>query len=291
MRPVGPRSPQIYWLRRAIALAVAVVVLIGVVWFLLARNKGSGGAVADTSPTSSSIQLTGVLASSSSVLESASSTPDVNSAAGSSAESATVTSGSGPVATADLSTQALPTEGPSTAAPPSVAPTVEPAPVSTLPPTPEPAPAPEPPPTPTLPPPPSTDAQGRLLCPDSAITLTATTGAPSYRVGQQPILGLTVTNSGPQSCVRDLSGALQVFTVFSTAGERMWSTADCFPGQGTDIRMISPGQSVPYNIKWSATTSSPGCTAPRTVVPPGAYTVVAAIGLLKSPPKEFTITG
>jgi hypothetical protein len=63
------------------------------------------------------------------------------------------------------------------------------------------------------------------------------------------------------------------------------------PGQGTDVRELAPGQSVPYNIKWSGTTSSPGCATPRVPVKAGDYTLVAHLGDLKSAPTAFAITG
>ena len=146
-------------------------------------------------------------------------------------------------------------------------------------------------PTTTAPPKPSYDAQGRLLCPDSSIRVVATSGAKSYPVGSQPILGMAVTNTGSKSCVRDLSGPLQVYTVYGKSGKRTWSTADCFPGEGTDVRQLAAGQTVNYNVKWSGTTSSPGCSTPREPVTAGRYTVVASLGKLVSKPHAFTITG
>ena len=80
------------------------------------------------------------------------------------------------------------------------------APTTDAPPTTAPA---EPPPAPA-PPPPSYDAQGKLICPDSAITVTATTAAPTFAAGSQPIVGMVVTNTGTETCQRDVSGTLQV---------------------------------------------------------------------------------
>ena len=130
-----------------------------------------------------------------------------------------------------------------------------------------------------------------MLCPDSWIGLQATTGAPTYTSGGQPILGLTVTNTGAQTCVRDLSGPLQVFTVYSAAGARTWSTADCFPGVGDDVRVLDPGESLQYNIRWSGTTSAPGCQVDRTLVPAGSYVVRVNLGKLAATPVTLTITG
>lgn len=138
---------------------------------------------------------------------------------------------------------------------------------------------------------PTTDAQGRLVCSDASISLTSTVGRPSYGLGSKPILGLTVVNTGPEACMRDVSGSLQTFTVYGAGNKRMWSTADCFPGEGTDVRRLEPGQSVHYDIRWSGTTSQPGCAGERQPVPAGAYTVVAALGSLNATPATLTITG
>ncbi len=139
------------------------------------------------------------------------------------------------------------------------------------------------------PPAPTTDAQGRLLCVDSALTLTATTGAPSYRQGDRPVLGVSVANTGKVACTRDLSSTLQVFTVFSAAGARMWSTNDCFPGEGTDVRNLAPGQQLRYDVKWSGMSSAPGCTAVRVQVPAGLYQVRVDIGSLHATPAVLLV--
>lgn len=128
------------------------------------------------------------------------------------------------------------------------------------------------------------------MCADSVLTLRATTGAPTYAVGDRPIIGVSVTNSGSVACTRDLSGSLQVFTVYTAAGARVWSTSDCFPGEGTDVRTLAPGESVQYNVKWSGTSSSPGCKAARVQVPAGQYQVRVDIGSLHATPAALTIS-
>ena len=133
-----------------------------------------------------------------------------------------------------------------------------------------------------MPPPPSYDAQGKLICPDSAITITATTNAPTFAAGSQPIVGMVITNTGTETCQRDVSGTLQAFTVLAADGSRVWSTVDCFPGEGTEVRELAPGQTLKYTIKWSGTTSQPGCAGDRSVVPAGDYTLVAQLGGLSA---------
>ena len=121
--------------------------------------------------------------------------------------------------------------------------------------------------------------------------MTAISAAPSFAIGSQPTLGIVVTNTGTQTCQRDVSGTLQTFTVFAADGTRVWSTADCFPGEGTEVRELTPGQTLKYTIKWSGTTSSSGCTGDRATLPAGDYTVVAQLGGLASAPAAFAITG
>ncbi|WP_157695381.1 hypothetical protein [Nakamurella panacisegetis] len=101
---------------------------------------------------------------------------------------------------------------------------------------------------------------------------------------------MSVTNISSTTCTRDLSGPLQVFTVYTAAGARVWSTSDCFPGEGTDVRTLATGESVQYNIKWSGTTSNPGCTAARVVAPGGKYQLRVTIGSLIATPVAFTIS-
>jgi hypothetical protein len=152
------------------------------------------------------------------------------------------------------------------------------------------APAAAPPPAP-VPPPPSYDAQGKLLCADADVSVTAAPSAPAFAVGDQPRLLLTVANIGTQVCQRDVSGSLQTFTVFGADGSRIFSTADCFPGTGTEVRELTPGQQLQYTIKWSGTTSAPGCTGERVAIPAGDYTVIGQLGGLSSSPAPFTVTG
>lgn len=105
------------------------------------------------------------------------------------------------------------------------------------------------------------------------------------------MLGMVVTNAGGSACQLDVSGTLQTFTVFAADGMRVWSTADCFPGEGTEVRELTPGQTLRYTIKWSGRTSTPGCSGDRAPVSPGDYAVVAQLGSLSSQPTAFAITG
>lgn len=288
MHPVGPLSSRVYWIRRVGLVLVAVLVLIGMVWFLANRNSSSARQQSDATALGSGSAvptLTGELAASSvsalpSVLPMSSALPSASPSASASASASSVSDSASP---SPSETAPSPSASVEATASGSAAPAASPTEAS-------PAAAPSPEPTPAAPPP-SYDPQGRLLCADADTAIGGAPSAPSFAAGQQPRLTMTVTNRGAQPCVRDLSGPLQIFTVFAADGARVWSTADCFPGQGSDVQQLAPGQVVSFTVKWSGTTSTPGCTGDRAVAPPGDYTLVAQLGGLSSPPAAFAITG
>jgi len=278
MHPVGPLNPKVYWVRRVSIVGLAVAVLIGLVWFLASRTSRSSAGqepTAAVAEASAAPTLTGVLAASSGPTRSA------------------VPSPSAPPSGAAVSSGAVVPSGAAVSAAPPVSPAPAPDPAAATPAAdPVPAPTAEPPPPPAPePPPPSYDAQGKLICPQTAISVTAITAAPTFGTGSQPTLGMIVTNAGSPTCQLDVSGTLQTFTVYAADGTRVWSTADCFPGQGTEVRELTTGQALKYTVKWSGTSSAPGCTGDRAPLPAGDYGVVAQLGALTSQPTAFAITG
>ena len=302
MHPVGPLSPRVYWLRRVSGVVFAVLLLVGLVWFLAGRTSRSSAAQESVANVAASLAptMTGVLAASSTafpvpsspartsgsamVTKLAKSVPATKSAAGTRATSSTneaITKAgptkAAPTKPAPATTQAVPTKAVPTKAVEKKA--VE---KKTVPTASKPA---------AKPPAPSFDAQGNLLCADADISVAAAPAAPAFQVGDKPRLLLTITNTGSRTCRRDVSGVLQIFTVFGSDGTRVWSTTDCFPGAGAEVRELTPGQQVQFTIKWSGTTSSPGCASPRALAPAGNYTLVGQLGKLASPPAQFTITG
>jgi len=298
MHPVGPLNSKVYWIRRVSIVVLAVAVLVGMVWFLANRTSRSSAnqeqpvAVVNSSapPT-----LTGVLAAPSAATKSTIPTSSPTSTA---APTTPAPSGiAGPTSSADPAAAAAAESAAALAAaqagsvtdtPPAPDPAAEAAAAQAAADAAAAAAAPPPPPAPV---PPSYDADGKLICPDAAIAVAATSTAPSFVVGSTPILGMTITNSGTETCQRDVSGTLQTFTVLAADGVRVWSTGDCFPGEGTEVRELTPGQTLKYTVKWSGTTSAPGCAGDRAPVPVGDYSVVAQLGGLVSQPAVFSMTG
>lgn len=351
MHPVGPQSAQTYWVRRVIVALVAIALVVGLTWWMVARGSSgtTDAATTSTEQTTEPPELTGVLAAEPPAglgdvsLEfdgddsAADAGDETDGKAGGATDGETIgdtadepdttaTNAGNDAAAADTSADAGSSTGSSSAAATATAPTTAASGSATSDPS---APAASPPatdgadptippatvvettmpgtvtvtvtkqvpvsgaqpatPTTTAPPAPSYDANGTLICPDTSIRVTATVLASSLFVGAQPRLGMTVTNIGQQRCVRDVSGSLQIYTVYRADGTRVWSTDDCFPGTGHETRVLAPGKSASYVIKWAGTSSTPKTCTPRSQVKAGDYTLVAQLGALKSKPLPFTM--
>ena len=123
-------------------------------------------------------------------------------------------------------------------------------------------------------------------CLDGALSLSATTDAPSYPAGSSPRLGLTLRNTGSVACRRDLGSDAVELLVLSGA-DRIWSSDDCSPGTARDVLLLAPGASRSVVLSWSGRRSRPGCTGAREQALPGTYRLVARVGMLRSSDAAF----
>jgi hypothetical protein len=133
---------------------------------------------------------------------------------------------------------------------------------------------------------------GPVPCSNAMIAVTAEVGSPEHHVGERPLLRLAVTNTSEQPCVRDLDPARQEIVVWSGDGvDRLWSSNDCGNASNIDLRTLVPDQPVTFTLRWAGRTSTPGCVEERTVVPAGAYRVMARVDDVISPPTPFLRSG
>jgi hypothetical protein len=116
----------------------------------------------------------------------------------------------------------------------------------------------------------------------------ASAAKPVYRVGETPVLKLTARNTGTVACVRDVGPRQQEMLLYA-GSTRIWSSNDCYPDGGTDIRTLSPGESVSSTVVWSGLSSQPGCAGTRTRVKAGSYDLVALVGGARSAPATLVL--
>lgn len=118
-------------------------------------------------------------------------------------------------------------------------------------------------------------------CQDNVTKVDVQSDAPSYGVGQQPLLTLVVTNVGQVPCTRDVSRQLRELLVTSADGAtQLWSSNDCYAPPGADVRLMEPGAALTFSLNWAGRTSAPGCPEERTTVLAGSYRVVGKLGPL-----------
>ncbi|NNH73453.1 hypothetical protein HLB23_26965 [Nocardia uniformis] len=127
-------------------------------------------------------------------------------------------------------------------------------------------------------------------CPDQSLAVKVNVGQPTYKTGEQPVFGIVITNISSDACERDMGSGLQQISVQSLDGQRrMWASTDCYPDGTPDVRILNPGQQAAFTVTWSGSSSQPSCAGERVQVPPGAYTVVAQLGSVRSSPEPFNI--
>jgi hypothetical protein len=128
-------------------------------------------------------------------------------------------------------------------------------------------------------------------CPDAVLQVLAGTGAPSYRVGERPLLRLVIVNAGQLACTRDVSRALRELIITSADGtHRLWSSNDCYAPPGTDTRLLQPGERLEFTVNWAGRTSAPGCPIRRRTLPPGTYLLTPKLGPLAGTPVPLDLT-
>ncbi|WP_280509149.1 hypothetical protein [Nocardia cyriacigeorgica] len=127
-------------------------------------------------------------------------------------------------------------------------------------------------------------------CSDQSLAVKVTVAQPTYRVGEQPVFGIVITNISADPCTRDTGSGLQQVSVHTLDGQRrLWASTDCYPDGEPDVRTLQPGEQAAFTVTWTGATSQPECAGERVQVPAGAYTVVAQLGAIRSAPEPFNI--
>jgi hypothetical protein len=125
-------------------------------------------------------------------------------------------------------------------------------------------------------------------CVAKNLAVSAVTGRPGYKVGEQPLLQLQVANTGPTPCVQDLADKQVELRVYN--GEsRVWGSHDCKVQPGTAVRTLAPDTPVRVAITWSGLSSRPGCKGTRQRVGAGTYTLYALLSGKTGKATQFTI--
>jgi hypothetical protein len=134
-----------------------------------------------------------------------------------------------------------------------------------------------------------TQSQATPPCQASALKVAAVVDKPSYRVGEQPMVLMQVTNPGPTPCVQNLADSQVELRVYN--GEsRVWGSHDCTIQPGISDRTLAVGQPVRVSVIWSGLSSQPKCAGTRQRVGAGTYTLYALLSGHEGTAAQFTVS-
>lgn len=130
-------------------------------------------------------------------------------------------------------------------------------------------------------------------CARANIDVEAITDASSYRAGSQPLLSLSLTNTGSVMCTIDAGTATMVFTVTS-GKDAYWTSTDCQSNPvHTDIKLEPKQTLTSAPIAWDRTRSSKTtCDGARPAAPGGGasyHLSVSVAGIPSKTSKQFLL--
>ncbi|MHA7154503.1 hypothetical protein [Arthrobacter sp. TMN-50] len=114
-------------------------------------------------------------------------------------------------------------------------------------------------------------------CDPAQVEVSASTDAQDYAPEQNPVLTLTVTNTGGVACPVNV-GTSQMEFLVTSGDDRIFSSLDCQEGAEDLNRDIPPGGTEEANFTWERNRSAPGCETVEANPTPGSYTVSVSLG-------------
>ncbi|GAB3607874.1 hypothetical protein GCM10027413_32830 [Conyzicola nivalis] len=110
----------------------------------------------------------------------------------------------------------------------------------------------------------SSDAAGPdAECAEGVVEVVAITDAGDYGPEQQPLLSLSITNTGTAACTFNAGSDVQEY-VITSGEEKIWSSKDCQSAPVADPRVLEPGEALTTTpFPWDRTRSSADTCAPE----------------------------
>ncbi|MBD8042304.1 hypothetical protein H9638_00615 [Arthrobacter sp. Sa2BUA2] len=125
-------------------------------------------------------------------------------------------------------------------------------------------------------------------CPAASVKVAASTDAPAYPAGSNPLLTLSVTNTGTAPCEINV-GTNQMEFIVTSGSDRIFSSADCQDGGADLMKEFAAGATEKANFTWERLRSAPGCGAVASNPNPGWYVFTARLGEVTSEKAVFQL--
>lgn len=123
-------------------------------------------------------------------------------------------------------------------------------------------------------------------CADGVVNVAALTDAGDYIAGQQPLLSLSVTNTGTAACTFAVGVDVQKYTITSGT-EVIWTSTDCQAPATPESRVLEPGVALTTTpFVWGRVRSDPStCEStdrPEVTAGGASYHLAVSIGGVES---------
>jgi hypothetical protein len=130
-------------------------------------------------------------------------------------------------------------------------------------------------------------------CKPHQVVLSLVPGKGSYGLREHPQFDVYVVSVGRPECSFNVGPRYLSVVIKSGGITRIWSSADCVKGPGSDFVQLSTGVPSVLHFSWDRNASSPGCRLAGAAVRPGTYTatVTAPGDRLASPGMIFILNG
>ncbi|MFG2290571.1 hypothetical protein ACGFOU_31385 [Streptomyces sp. NPDC048595] len=128
-------------------------------------------------------------------------------------------------------------------------------------------------------------------CTSPKVELTVHSVKDSYAPGKRPTFELTLKNTAGAACKVDLGQKAAVVTITDTAGDDpVWASNDCPSGTAPALLKVPAEGSVKRTLGWDRHASAPQCATPSSAtVPAGKYLIEAKVPGLKSAHTSFVL--
>jgi hypothetical protein len=128
-----------------------------------------------------------------------------------------------------------------------------------------------------------------VACTSNDLSVLAVVAQSSYKVGDEPMVEMQVTNTGASPCIENLSDKEIVLKVYN--GEsRVWGSHDCKVEPGNNEQTLAVNAPVRVSITWTGLASKPGECNNRQRVGAGTYTLYATLAGKTGHAAQFSIS-
>ena len=124
------------------------------------------------------------------------------------------------------------------------------------------------------------DADGSTPCDPAAIAVTAVTDKTEYQAGENPMVSMTIVNSGAAACTLNVGTDVQLYSIVS-GDDPIWNSLDCQQEPAPFEQVLQPGVELTTTpFPWDRTRSSADtCGSERPQVAAGGATYRLSVQL------------